>query len=59
MLIFHIVLNWKLKVFFTVVGVSYFDEDEEESQPLYQPGPDSPNFAGGNYTIIYMKTNHL
>lgn len=24
----------------------YFDEDEEESQPLYQPGPDSPNFAG-------------
>jgi len=25
----------------------YFDEDEEESQPLYQPGPDSPNFAGG------------
>jgi len=25
----------------------YFDEDEEDSQPLYQPGPDSPNFAGG------------
>ena len=28
---------------------SYFDEDDDDTsnQPLYQPGPDSPNFAGG------------